>query len=86
MGIMPNEVSRIARKVQSDLRAIGVRSTIATKDGLPTVSGTDTKGKPFAVRLRHCADMDEVGGFVEECDAVRVHKRKPGDFILVRLV
>jgi len=54
------------------------------KDRLTTVSGTDTKGKPFAVRLRQCADMDGVDAFADECDGLRTNPRKSGDLLLLR--
>ncbi len=75
---------KIARRVQKNLRRIGVASTIEVKDDMTVVSGKDRNGKPLNVRIGHCADMNELDAFADSCDAIRTHPRKPGDFILVR--
>ena len=77
---------KIARRIQASLRRIGVASTIEAKDNMVSVSGKDRKGKPFHVRIGHCAcaDMDELDAFADRCDAIRIYPRKLGDFILVR--
>ena len=75
---------KIARRVQKNLRRSGIASTIEVKDDMTLVSGTSRDGEPFAIRLRHVMDMDELEAFADECDQLRTHSREPGDFILAR--
>ena len=66
------EEMKMARQVQKNLRRIGVNSNIVVKDDMTVVHGRDGNGKPFAVRLHSCADADELGAFVDECDAIPI--------------
>ena len=75
---------KIARRVQKNLRRSGIASEITMKDDMTVVSGKYRKGEPFAIRLRRCADMDELDAFADECDELRTNPRKSGDLILVR--
>ncbi len=81
---MTDEMMKIARRVQKNLRCSGIASTIEVKDDMISVSGKDRKGEPFAVRIGRRTDMDGVAAFADACDRLRTHPRKPGDLILVR--
>jgi hypothetical protein len=80
------EEIKIARRVQKNLRRIGVASTIEATDDMITVSGKDSNGKPFAVRIgRRIDNAEELDAFADECDRLRTHPRQPNDLILVCL-
>jgi hypothetical protein len=64
---MTNEVSRIARKVQSNLRAIGVRSTITVKGGLTNLAGLIPPGRQ--------ASIDANGRRAPEAGRIVDHRR-----------
>jgi hypothetical protein len=72
---------KIARRVQKNLRLIGIASEITMKDDMTVVCGTDRRGEPFA-----CAAaptwMSWIA-FADECDELRTNPHKSGDLILV---
>jgi hypothetical protein len=78
------EELKLARKLQRNLRAIGLRSTIEVKHDMTVVSGADRRGEPFAIRIGRPTDIDGVNDFAEKCDKLRMNPRKNGDFILLR--
>jgi hypothetical protein len=43
---------KIARRIQQNLRRIGVASAIEVRDNAIVVSGLQKDGKPFSIRLR----------------------------------